>query len=97
MNYYSLLLCMIFFILVHIAVFYLAFLSIGSHIVFISILGLQVTVTQHMFAQSAETVEYTDCFSAEGKDPPPSQCWSFGEYGVLLHCHHSQIHSGPEW
>ena len=25
------------------------------------------------------------------------QCWSFGECGVPLHCHHSQVHSGPEW
>ena len=25
------------------------------------------------------------------------QCWSFGEWGVPLHCHRSQIHSGPEW
>ena len=22
---------------------------------------------------------------------------SFGEYGVLLYCHRSQVHSGPEW
>ena len=25
------------------------------------------------------------------------QCWSFGESGVPLHCHRSQVHSGPEW
>ena len=25
------------------------------------------------------------------------QCWSFGECGVRLHCHCSQVHSGPEW
>ena len=25
------------------------------------------------------------------------QCWSFGECGVPLHCHRSQVHSGPEW
>ena len=24
------------------------------------------------FAQSAETVEYTDCFTAEDEDPPPT-------------------------
>ena len=24
-------------------------------------------------------------------------CWSFGECGVSLHCHHFQVHSGPEW
>ena len=23
------------------------------------------------------------------------QCWSFGECGVPLHCHRSQVHSGP--
>ena len=25
------------------------------------------------------------------------QCWSFGECGVSLHCHCSQVHYGPEW
>ena len=25
------------------------------------------------------------------------QCWSFGECGGPLHCHRSQVHSGPEW
>ena len=25
------------------------------------------------------------------------QCWSFGECGVPLHCHRSQVHSGLEW
>ena len=25
------------------------------------------------------------------------QCWSFGECGVPLHCHRSQVHSVPEW
>ena len=25
------------------------------------------------------------------------QYWSFGECGVPLHCHRSQVHSGPEW
>ena len=24
-------------------------------------------------------------------------CWSFGECGVPLHCHRSQVHSGLEW
>ena len=24
-------------------------------------------------------------------------CWSFGECGVPLHCHRSQVHSSPEW
>ena len=25
------------------------------------------------------------------------RCWSFVECGVPLHCHRSQVHSGPEW
>ena len=25
------------------------------------------------------------------------QCWNFGECRVPLHCHRSQVHSGPEW
>ena len=25
------------------------------------------------------------------------QCWSFGECGVPLHCHRSQVYFGPEW
>ena len=64
-------------------------------------------------AQSAGAVEYTDCTSAEGYDPPLSnECpvydnkQSDGEVPVMpelwgmwvpLHCHHSQVHSGPEW
>ena len=65
-------------------------------------------------AQSAGALEYTDCFSAEGYDPPPPpinvldmtlnylmvrfhQCWSFGECGVPLHYHCTQVHSGLEW
>ncbi len=63
--------------------------------------------TQKRFAQSAGAVEYTDCFSARGNTPTTSvvdmtlnnlmtrfqQCWSFGECGVLLYCHHYQGHS----
>ena len=64
-------------------------------------------------AQSIGAVEYTDCISAEGRDNPTTtsvlnirsnnlmvrlqQCRSFGECGVLLHCHRSQVYSGPEW
>ena len=71
------------------------------------------TTTNLTLAQLAGAVECTNCFSAEegGKTPPTSvldmtlnnlmvrfqQCWSFGEYGVPLHCHHSQVHSDPEW
>ena len=51
-------------------------------------------------------------FLCRGVRPPPAsvldmtlnnlmvrfqQCWSFREYGVPLHCHRSQVHSGPEW
>ena len=25
------------------------------------------------------------------------QSWSFGEYGVPLHCHYAQVHFDPEW
>ena len=62
-------------------------------------------------AHSAEAVEYTDCWGGVKHPTPTSvldmtqhnlmvrfqQCWSFGECEVLLHCHHSQVHSGPEW
>ena len=71
---------------------------------------INTTCTNTTFAQSAGTVEYTNCFSAEGLDPTPMsvldmtlnylmmrfQPWSFGECGVPLHCHCSQIHSGLE-
>ena len=63
-------------------------------------------------AQSVGAVEYTDCFSAGGNTPLPMSVlemtlnnlmvrfqyyWSFGECGVPLYCHRSQVHSGPEW
>ena len=62
-------------------------------------------------SQSAGAVEYTDCTSAEDKIPPMSvlnmtqnnlmvkfhKCWGFGVYGEPLHCHCSQINSGPAW
>ena len=60
-------------------------------------------------AQSAGDPEYIDCISAEGLDFP-NECpvydtkQSDGEASVMLwamwstfYCHHSQIHSGPEW
>ena len=71
-----------------------------------------INLSINQLAQSAGAVEYTDCFSAEGYDPPPTsvldmtlnnlmvrfqQSWSFEECGVPLHCHRSQVHSGPEW
>ena len=31
-----------------------------------------------IIAQSAGDVEYTDCFSAEGYDPPPNECPGYG-------------------
>ena len=56
-------------------------------------------------------VEYTNCISAGGNTLTTSvlhmtlnylierlqECQSFGKCGVRLHCHHSQVHSGPEW
>ena len=63
-------------------------------------------------AQSVEAVEYTDCISAEGVRPPLMSVqdmtlnnimvrlqwwWRFGECRVPLHCHCTQVHSGPEW
>ena len=65
----------------------------------------------YLITQSAMAVEYTDCTSAEGLDPTFNecpdmtlnnlmvrfeQCWSFGEYGVPLHCHRSEVDFGPE-
>ena len=67
----------------------------------------------NLLAQSAKTIQYTDCFSAGGgKIHTPTsisdmilnnlmvrfqQCWSFWECGVPLHYHRSQVHSSPEW
>ena len=57
-----------------------------------------------MFAQSAGTIGFTDCFSAEGKDYP-NKCpvydtkQSDGEVPVMLELWgmRSQVYSGPEW
>ena len=62
-------------------------------------------------AQAAGAVEYTDCTSAEGKDPTPPMsdldvtlnnimvrfqwCWGFGERGAHPYCHFSHGHPGP--
>ena len=68
------------------------------------VLSMQTT-----FAQSAGVVEYTDYTSADPPPHPTSVldmtlnnlmvrfqwCWSFGEYGVPLHCHSSQVHIWP--
>ena len=61
-------------------------------------------------AQSAGAVEYTEYTSAEGTIPPMSVLertkqyngevpvgLEFGECGVMLYCHYSQVHSGPDW
>ena len=54
-------------------------------------------------------VEYADCTSAEGKTRPTSVlymtlnnemvwflwCWGFDKHGAPIHCHCSQVHSGP--
>ena len=50
----------------------------------------QLDDLKYCFAQSAEAVEYTDCFSAEGLDPPPNECPAYdtkqsdGEVPVML-------------
>ena len=64
-----------------------------------------------MISQSTGAVEYTDCIS-EKKVTPDSESsldmsvkhqmvrlhfWSFGESGIRLHYHYSQIHPIPEW
>ena len=69
-------------------------------------------IAKYSLVQSAGVVEYTDCFSAEGPDTPPTSvlhmilknlmvrfqyCWSFGECRVHLHCHRSHVHSGAGW
>ena len=66
-------------------------------------------ITTQRLVQSAESVEYIDCISSEDLLPTsvPDMilnnlmvrfhcCWSFGECGVLLHCHRSQVQFGPE-
>ena len=69
--------------------------------------------TNSLLAQSAGSavIEYTDCISAEGQDSPDqfpgmtlkmswwgsSNAGDLGEYGVLFHCHRSQVHSGSVW
>ena len=71
-----------------------------------------VGVSLYQVAQSAKALQYTDCIAVEGKTINPAMgfldmtlnnlkawlqlYWSFGEYGVSLHCHCSQIHSGWE-
>ena len=67
---------------------------------------------QIKLAHSAGTVEYTDCFSAEGLNPPnecpgydtkqsddevPAVLGLWGSTKVPLQCHRSQVHSGLEW
>ena len=44
-------------------------------------------------AQSAGVVKYTDCFSVTKQ----SDGEVLGEWGVHLHWHRSQVHSGSEW
>ena len=60
-------------------------------------------------AQLVGAVEYTNCFSAEGKTPAHESpgydnlmvrfqwCWDFGECRAPLHWHCSQAHSDPVW
>ena len=60
-------------------------------------------------AQSAETVEYTDWISAEGKNPHSTsirdlalnelmaRTWKFGESEASPYCCYSQVHPETEW
>ena len=54
-------------------------------------------------AQSAGAVEYTHCtptgvldMTQNNKMVKFKKSWCFGECGVLIHCLHSHVHSGPE-
>ena len=72
---------------------------------------LKILTKRYLTTKSAGAVEYADCISTEGYDPLNEcpgyetklhlmmrlQFWSFGGWGVLLHCHNSQVHSDPEW
>ena len=60
-----------------------------------------------------ELWECTDCIPSRNKTSSPKkrclrnggklhsmvklQFWSFGEGGIHLHCHYSQLHSVPKW
>ena len=70
-------------------------------------------VTPSLFLPSRLELQNTPTASLQrGKTPTPTsvldmtlnnqmvkfqQCWSFGEYGIPLYCHLSQVNSGPEW
>ena len=63
-------------------------------------------MAQSTLDQSAGAIEYTDCFSAEGKDPPLRRVFWYDskqsdgeapESGVTLHCQPFHVHSDPEW
>ena len=63
------------------------------------------THTHTRLAQSAGAVEYINYISVEDLDPSPNECPLYdikqsdgkrnAEYP--FYCHHSQVHSGPEW
>ena len=67
-------------------------------------------LAQLQIAQSAGTVEYTDCYSAEKYPPLMSVLimtlnnlmvrlqwfWRFGKCEAPIYCH-SNVHCGPEW
>ena len=57
-----------------------------------------------MPVQSARAVEYINCPPMCVLDMTLSNlmvrfqcCWSFGECGAPLHCHCSQVRTGPKW
>ena len=64
-----------------------------------------LTINGNFFVQLVGIAEYTDCLPAESKSLTMSILFltinnlmvRFGECKVPFHCHHSQLHSGPEW
>ena len=88
---------------------FLGFFSSLARSKYSSIFGL-LSLFDFVFfkwAQSAGTVKYPDCTSAEGKKTSPTNVLHiilmnlmarrFGECGVSLHCNCSQVLSSPEW
>ena len=59
-------------------------------------LGLQNTLTAHLQrGKNAPTIVLD--MTLNNLIVRFQQCWSFGECGVPLYCHCSQVHSGPDW
>ena len=62
----------------------------------LSRLGLQNTLTAPLLRGKTPTTSVLD-MTLNDLMVRFQQCWIFGECGVPLHCHCSQVHSGPEW